>query len=299
VADRQLRTLFSGGCFFEGPRWHEGTWWASDFYRHRVSRYHPDGTEELVVEVEAQPSGLGWLPDGSLVISSMRDQRVLRYADGSLTTLAELGEVCGGFLNDLVVDASGHVFVGDFGFDLMSGSEAATASIKRVDPDGTVTVAADGLQFPNGAVITPDGSTLIVGETLGNRYTAWDLDSDGSLSNRRVWAQLGPEVTGTALGEVMAQLVVAPDGCTLDAEGCIWAADAVGARAVRLAPGGEIVDEVAAPEGMGVFACALGGEDGRTLLLCTAPDFFEEQRSAAREAILVTTEVVVPHAGLP
>lgn len=299
MADRQLRTLASGGMFFEGPRWHEGHWWVSDFYRHRVSRYSTAGTESVVVEVDGQPSGLGWLPDGTLVISSMKDRRVLRYRDGRLSTLADLSGVCGGHLNDLVVDAGGHTFVGDFGFDLMSGADFRPASLERVDPDGTVTVVAEGLRFPNGSVITPDGRTLIVGETLGNRYTAWDLAADGGMSNRRSWGRMGPEVTGSSTEEILGQLVVAPDGCTLDAEGHIWAADAVGFRAVRIAPGGAIVDEVPAPEGLGIFACALGGEDGRTLLLCAAPDFLEHQRLAAAEAQLLATEVEVPHAGLP
>ncbi|MGH9094865.1 MAG: SMP-30/gluconolactonase/LRE family protein [Acidimicrobiales bacterium] len=299
MVNRRLETVFSGGTFFEGPRWHDGTWWASDFYRHRVSRYSPDGTETLVVEVEAQPSGLGWLADGTLVIVSMKDHKVLQFADGVLSTLADLTEYCGGHLNDLVVDEAGHVFVGDFGFDLMAGGDAQTASLKRVDPDGSVSVVAEGLHFPNGSVITADGGTLIVGETLGNRYTAWDLAPDGSLSNRRVWAQLGPEVTGTTTEEVLGQLVIAPDGCALDAEGHIWAADAVGARAVRLAPGGAVVDEVPAPEGLGVFACALGGDDGRTLLLCAAPDFYEHNRAAATEAVLLSATVDIPHAGRP
>jgi sugar lactone lactonase YvrE len=191
------------------------------------------------------------------------------------------------------------VYTGDFGFDLMAGGDAATASLKRVDPDGSVTVVAEGLQFPNGMVITPDGGTLIVGETLGNRYTAFDLAADGSLSNRRVWAQLGPEVTGTTTEEVLGQLAIAPDGCSLDAEGHVWAADAVGGRVVRISPTGEVVDEVRAPEGQGVFACALGGEDGRTLLLCCAPDFYEHNRAPVREASLLTTPVDVPHAGRP
>jgi len=299
VTTRQLRTFRSGGAFFEAPRWHEGNWWVSDFYRHRVHRYLPDGTEELVVEVDGQPSGLGWLPDGSLVVASMKDRRLMRYAGGELSVLADLSEVCGGHLNDLVVDERGHVFVGDFGFDLMGGGPVGSASLKRVDPDGTVTVVAEGLKFPNGSVITPDGSTLIVGETLGNRYTAWDLAADGSISNRRVWAQMGPDVTANTMEEVIGQLKVAPDGCTLDAQGCIWAADATGARAVRVAMGGEVLEEVPAPEGLGVFACALGGQDGRTLLLCCAPDFYEHNRSAAREAVLLVTAVDVPHAGRP
>jgi sugar lactone lactonase YvrE len=296
---RSLTTLFTGGSYFEGPRWHDGSWWVSDFYRQQVSRISPDGVEQVVVRVEQQPSGLDWLPDGSLVIVSMKDHRLLRFADGELSTLADLTEHCGGHLNDLVVDAAGHVFVGDFGFDLMGGGDARTASIKRVDPDGTVTVAAEGLQFPNGMVITEDGGTLIVNETFGNRCTAFDLAADGTLSNRRVWAELGPEITGTTTEQVLGQLVVAPDGCTLDAEGHLWIADGVGGRAARIAPGGEIVDEVRVPEGQGVFAVALGGEDGRTLLLCSAPDFFEHNRAPVREATLRTTTVDVPHAGRP
>src|SRR3954447_18268730 len=296
---RSLTTLFTGGSYFEGPRWHDGTWWVSDFYRQQVSRIHPDGSEEFVVRVEGQPSGMDWLPDGSLVVVSMKDHRLLRFADGELTTVADLTEHCGGHLNDLVVDAAGHVFVGDFGFDLMAGGDASTASLKRVDPDGTVTVVADGLQFPNGMVITPDGGTLIVDETLGNRCTAFDLAPDGGLSNRRVWAELGPAVTGTTTEEVLGQLAIAPDGCTLNADGHLWIADAVGGRVARIAPGGEVVDEVRAPDGQGVFACALGGEDGRTLLLCCAPDFYEHNRAPVREATLLTTTVDVPHAGRP
>jgi len=299
MTSRQLRTVLTGGGFFEGPRWRDGTWWVSDFYRHTVSRVDPGGGETVVVEVEQQPSGLDWLPDGSLVIVSMKDQRVLRFADGALSTLADLAPYCGGHLNDLVVDRAGHVFVGDFGFDLMAGGDAATTTLKRIDPDGTVTVVADELYFPNGAVITADESTLIVGETLGNRYTAFDLADDGTLSNRRVWAQFAPPPTGTTTEQVLGQIVLAPDGCTLDADGHIWAADAVGARVVRVAPGGAIVDEVPAPEGLGVFACALGGQDGRTLLMCCAPDFYEYNRAPVREAELVATEVVVPHAGRP
>ncbi|SNS42384.1 Sugar lactone lactonase YvrE [Geodermatophilus saharensis] len=299
MAERAIRTVLTGGGFFEGPRWHDGTWWVSDFYRRTVSRVTADGDETVQFEVPGQPSGLGWLPDGSLVVVSMRTHELLRWDGSSLTPHADLSEHCGGHLNDLVVDDAGHVFVGDFGFDLMGGGTPTAASIKRVDPDGTVSVAADGLRFPNGSVITPDGGTLLVGESFGNRYTAFDLAPDGSLTNRRVWASLGPEVTGRTTEEALAQLVVAPDGCTLDAEGRVWAADAVGGRVVRVAEGGEILDAVAAPEGLGVFACMLGGEDGRTLLMCAAPDFLEHNRAPAREAVLLATEVDVPHAGRP
>ncbi|MGY1986884.1 SMP-30/gluconolactonase/LRE family protein [Blastococcus sp. SYSU DS0669] len=299
MADRAFRTVLEGGSFFEGPRWHDGQWWASDFYRHTVSRVTPGSPETVVLEVENQPSGLGWLPDGSLLVVSMKDQRLLRVADGQVSTHADLSGVCGGYLNDMVVDGVGRAYVGDFGFDLMGGGAPAAASLKRVDPDGTVTVVAEGLRFPNGSVITPDGGTLIVGETWGNRFSAFDVAADGSLGPRRTWAEFGPEPVGGSIEELMGQVVVAPDGCTLDAEGHVWVADGFGSRVLRVAPGGQVVDEVAAPDGLGTYACALGGEDGRTLLLCCAPDFYEHTRAPAREAVLVSTEVTVPHAGFP
>ncbi len=299
MAPRALTLLFDGGGFFEGPRWRDGRWWVSDFYRHQVSTIAPDGTESVVVEVEHQPSGLGWLPDGSLLISSMRDHRLLRWSGDTVDVHADLSDYCGGHLNDLVVDRHGNAFAGNFGFDLMGGADPAPANLVHVAPDGTVRLAADGLLFPNGSVITPDGTTLIVGETTGNRYSAFDLATDGTLSNRRTWAEFAPPPTATTFGEALGQIVVAPDGCTLDAEGHIWAADALGNRAIRVAPGGAIVDTIPAPDGLGIFACQLGGDDGRTLLLCAAPDFFEHNRAAAREAVLLTTTVEVAHAGLP
>jgi sugar lactone lactonase YvrE len=204
-----------------------------------------------------------------------------------------------GHANDLVVDAHGHVFVGDLAFDLMGGGTPEPTSLKRVEPDGSVHVVAEGMWTPNGMAITPDGGTLLVGETLGNRITAFDLAAEGSLSNRRPFAVFGDPPTGTTVPEVMGQLALAPDGCTLDADGHLWVADGLGGRAVRVAPGGAIVEEIPAPEGMGLFACQLGGDDGRTLLLCCAPDFFEHTRAPVREAVLLATEVEVPHAGLP
>jgi sugar lactone lactonase YvrE len=295
----ELEVLFEGGGFFEGPRWHDGTWWVSDFYRHTVSRIDTGGNEEVVVEVPGQPSGLGWRPDGSLLITSMKDHKLLRFADGELTEVADLTPYVTGHVNDMVVDSHGNAFIGNFGFDLMGRGEPAPADLVRVDPHGLVSVAAPELLFPNGTVITPDGSTLIVGETMGNRYTAFTLSDDGTLTDRREWANFGAVPTATDYDEGQGQITVAPDGCTLDAEGHIWCADALGNRAVRVAPGGQIVDTIAAPEGLGIYACALGGDDGTTLLLCAAPDFFEQNRSVAREAVLLTTEVGSPHAGLP
>jgi sugar lactone lactonase YvrE len=285
MADRSFETLADGGSFFEGPRWRDGRWWVSDFYRHTVSAIDPDGTTEEVMTVEGQPSGLGWLPDGSLLVVSMRDRTVLRRApDGTVGTYADIAPHCGGAANDLVVDAAGNTYVGNFGFDLMSGETPQAANLVHIAPDGTVAVAAGDLMFPNGSVVTPDGSTLVVGETMGGRYTAFTIGAGGALSDRREWAALPG---------------VAPDGCTLDAEGCIWAADALANRLVRVAEGTGVVEEVPAPDGLGVYACMLGGPEGTTLLACVAPDYFEHNRAGAREAKLVTTTVDVPHAGLP
>lgn len=300
MGERSFATLLEGGAFFEGPRWRDGTWWVSDFYRHTVSTVSTDGRERVLLEVEGQPSGLGWMPDGSLLVASMTDRRVLRRTlDGAVTVHADIAEHCTGVLNDLVVDDRGRAYVGDFGFDLMEFDDPVETSVKRIDPDGTVAVVAEGMQFPNGMVIADAGATLIVGETLGNRYTSFHIEEDGSLSGRAVWAALGPEVTFTAAIDTMAQLRVAPDGCTFDAEGHVWAADAIGNRCIRIARGGDIVESITPPGGLGVYACMLGGDDGRTMLLCCAPDYFANNRRDTREAVLMTTRVDVPHGGLP
>jgi sugar lactone lactonase YvrE len=300
MGERELTRLFEGGAFLEGPRWHDGRWWTSDFYRRLVMTVAPGGSAATVMTVEQQPSGLGWMPDGSLLVVSMKDHRVLRRSPaGEVTVHADLAAHCKGHLNDMVVDSQGRAYVGEFGFDLMGFADPAPAKLMRVDPDGSVVVLADDMLFPNGAVITPEGDTLIVGETAAARYTAFTLAADGSLSDRRVWAQVAPAPELGPLEQTLPQLGFGPDGCALDADGCIWAADAVGARCARVAQGGEIVDEIKAPEGLGIFACMLGGEDGRTLLLCAAPDFLEANRAQAREAALLTTVVDAPHAGLP
>ncbi len=290
---RELRTLVEGGAYFEGPRWHDGRWWVSDFYRYGVFTVDDaDGTEEQVVEVEAQPSGLGWLPDGSLLIVSMRDHQLLRFADGELSTHADLTEFCGGHLNDMVVSAEGRTYVGNFGFDLMAGEDGVTTNVVRVEPDGSAQIAADGLMFPNGSVI--DDDTLLVAETLAGRISAFTIGADGTLSEPRLWGQVGAHVDPGPLAEMLPGATFAPDGITLDAEGHVWAADGLGGPPSRFAPGGEKVDEILLPEGLGAFAVMLGGEDGKTLLICSAPDFAEENRKAAREAVLFTTTVDVP-----
>ena len=136
MADRQLHTLLEGGAFFESPRWHDGRWWVSDFYRHLVMTVDTDGGTEEILSVEGQPSGLGWMPDGSLLVISMRDHRILRWSGDGVTVHADVSEHCGGHLNDMVVDARGRAYAGNFGFDLMAFGDPATAKLVRVDPDG-------------------------------------------------------------------------------------------------------------------------------------------------------------------
>ena len=280
------RTLVDGGTFFEGPRWHDGRWWVSDFYRHLVLSFAEDGSdlrEELTVD--GQPSGLGWLPDGSLVVVSMLDRRLLRRSpDGEVSELASFGEHCAGPANDMVVDGAGRAYIGNFGFDLENNERARRANLVRVDPDGSVSVAADGMEFPNGSVVTPDGSTLIVGETTGSRYTAFTIGADGSLTDRRVWAELPG---------------IGPDGCCVDADGHIWCADAFGRGCVLVEEGGRVLGEVPPPEGHVVYACMLGGSDGRTLLQCCAPSYLAHERQHATDAVLVAVDVEVPRAGWP
>jgi sugar lactone lactonase YvrE len=281
--------------FLEGPRWHDGRIWVSDFYTHQVvSADEHGGDLRVEAQVPAQPSGLGWLPDGRLLIVSMRDHRLLRREpDSALSVHADVSSHAGGLLNDMVVDSRGRTWVGNFGFDLMAGAPIAPAPLVRVDPDGSSTVASEPLHFPNGAVIT--GNTMIVNETFGHRISAFEIDADGGLSERRDWASFGPVPATTDVGEALGQLSVAPDGMCLDAEGAVWIADALGNRALRVREGGEVLQEISTGD-TGVYALALGGADGRTLYLCTAPGFAEHERRHSREAKLLAARVDVPGA---
>ena len=230
---RQPKVVLDKLSFLEGPRFRDGRLWMSDFYTHRGLSCRPDGTDlREEATVPEQPSGLGWLPDGRLLVVSMRNQQVLRREpDGTLVTHADLAGVARGMCNDMVVDAAGRAYVGCFGFDLMTGAPVAPAPLIRVDPDGAVTVAAEDLLFPNGSVII--GDVLVVAETFGNRISAFDVAADGSLGPRRDWARFG-DVPSTDVGEALGSIALAPDGICADAEGAVWAADALSNRAVRV-----------------------------------------------------------------
>jgi sugar lactone lactonase YvrE len=295
---RELRVVAEGFSYLECPRWHDGQLWISDFYTHGVFTVDDDGRTETVLEVPGQPSGLGWLPDGRLLVVSMRDRRVLRREhSGELVVHADLSELATGHLNDMIVDRSGRAYVGNFGFDLMAGESIRGTALLRVDPDGSTAVAAEDLVFPNGSVLLPDG-TLVVAETFARRLSAFRIDDDGGLTGRRTWASLGPEETGPDIGDFLDAGPGAPDGMCGDEEGAVWVADSVGHRVLRVRDGGQVLEEISTGD-MGVFACMLGGQERRTLYLCVAPSFAEHERRATREAQLLACEVDVPGAGLP
>jgi len=270
--------------FGEGPRWHDGALWYSDFHQRAIHRVSADGHRTAVhTDLGDRPSGLGWLPDGSLLVVFMTTRRLMRDAgDGGLVEHADLSAVAGWHCNDMVVAANGDAYVGNFGFDLEARAAYAPADLALVRPDGSVTVAAEALRFPNGSVITPDGSTLIVGQSFGGDFVAFTIQDDGTLAGRRTWA----EIPGTA-----------PDGCTLDAAGAIWFSDALGAEVVRVEEGGRVTDRLPTP--MPTFACMLGGHDGRTLYALCAPGSHPDECAGKEAGAIFATRVAEPHAGRP
>jgi len=287
-----LRVLAGGLHFAEAPRWHDGELWFSDFYDYAVKSVDLDGRLRVRVSMTDRPSGLGWLPDGRLLIVSMTQRSLMRLDGKQLQLHADLAGIATFHCNDMVVDSLGRAYVGNFGFDLDTAeidgtldkvlAEHRGATLARVDPDGSVHAVANGLMFPNGTVITPDGSTLIVAESFGRRLTAFDIAADGSLSNQRVWADLGRRV---------------PDGICLDADGAIWVANPITPECFRVAEGGEILDVIETDNRC--FACMLGGPDMRTLFMLTSQYSLAVEASIRRTAAVVITEVAVPGAGLP
>jgi sugar lactone lactonase YvrE len=293
-----FKTLIGGLSFAECPRWRDGRLYVSDFYTHRVLAVSPDGAAEPVAHVPQQPAGLGFLPDGRLLIVSMRDRRVLRREpDGTLAVHADLSELAPCHLNDMLVDCDGRAWAGNFGFDLMSGAPARSTVLIGVEPDGAARVAADGLGFPNGIVLAPDHGTLIVAESTMNRLSAFSL-SAGVLGERRTWAAFSDPPESSDAGVILGRLDVIPDGICLDAEGAVWVSDPIHARLLPVVEGGRILNELIVPDLL-PFACMLGGEDGRTLCVCAAPTFHEAELAASRNAAVLMTRVRAPHAGLP
>jgi len=290
---KATRVLTEGIYFGEGPRWHEGRLWFSDFYAYAVKSVSLAGDLRTEFEIEDRPSGLGWMPDGSLLVVSMMKRQVLRRSTaGKISRHADLSHIATFHCNDMVVDSMGRAYVGNFGFDLDAEMEErgiesvlqdhATAKLTCVLPDGTIRIAASDMHFPNGSVVTPDGKTLIVGETLSATLTAFDIQADGALSNRRVWASTGTRV---------------PDGIALDANGNIWIANPVAPECALIAPGGAVLEVVDTQDPC--YACMLGGDDGRTLFMLTAQSSIAHRAAAEPKGRLLITTVETPHAGRP
>ena len=280
--DATPQVLLAGLTFPEGPRWREGKLWFSDFYTHRVITVDPMGASATVAEVPERPSGLGWTKDGRLLVVSMLDRRVLRQGPGGLELYADLARLATGPCNDMVVDAAGRAYVGNFGFDRHNNEAPRTTCIARIDPDGKVVRAAEELFFPNGMAITPDGRSFIVAETYANRLTTFAVGADGSLQKRRLFAELKD---------------CFPDGICLDAEGAVWVADARGHQVIRVFDGGRI-ERTVSTGAQGAFACMLGGADRRTLFICTSSASGPAQ-ATKRDGRIETVRVDVPGAGLP
>ncbi len=279
----QTAIVATGLAFAEAPRWHDGALWWSDMHADQVSRL-AGGRVEQICQVAGNPSGLGWLPDGRLLVVSMRDKQVLRQeSDGSLVTHADLSGLVPRRLNDMTVDRHGRAYVGNFGFELDGVEPTAPTVLVRVDPDGTARIVAHSLLFPNGTVITEDGRTLIIAETFGGRLSAFDIDQNGDLSNHRIWAQL-PQ------GD-------APDGICLDAQGAVWIASPTSNACVRVRQGGEVTHRIATEQG--AFACMLGGLDRRILYVCTAGSHDPQRQRQERDGRIEAFHVDVPGAGLP
>jgi sugar lactone lactonase YvrE len=277
-----FRVLLRDLSFPEGPRWHQGALWFSDFYTQLVQSVDLQGRVTRRASVPQRPSGLGFRPDGTPLVVSMLDNQVFAIHSGALEAVANLRHHAGGPCNDMVVDARGRAYVGNFGYDKNNGETPRRTRLIRIDPDGTVTPVGSDLTFPNGMAITPDGRRLIVGETFAHRLSMFDIAEDGSLANHRVFA----EIDGCN-----------PDGIALDAEGAVWVSDPAGCRLVRVFEGGRIACEI--PLGpRGAYACALGGADRKLLFVLTntgSGPAMAEKRDGRIESI----EVEVPGAGIP
>jgi len=276
--------IADGFAFIEGVRWHQGSLWFSDMHGHGVHRIDASGTVEEICRIDNRPSGLGWLPNGDMLIVSMTDRQLLRRkADGVISVHADLSGMVTKRANDMVVDRQGRAWVGNFGFHTDEDEGIAPTNLVRVDPDGSFHQVADQMIFPNGTVMTPDGKTLIVAETYAARLTAFDVGDDGSLSNRRIWAQF---LDGSV-----------PDGIALDAEGAIWVASPTNARCFRVQEGGEVLDVIETGKQQ-PFTCALGGPDRKTLYIALADSADRDECRDRMSGKIIAKNVPVAGAGM-
>lgn len=279
------RLLIDGLMYPECPRWHDGRLWISDQHAGRVYSLTEAGEVLDSFSVSGGASGLGWLPNGDLLVVSMAERRLLRRnSDGLLEPYAELAGVHPGESNDMVVDAQGNAFVGNIGFDFNAGEAMRTTNLALVRPDGSVSVAAQNLLTPNGSVISADGATLILAESWRHCLTAFRIGPDRQLSERRTWASLEERHV--------------PDGICLDDQGCIWLASPFAHQVIRVAEGGA-VREVLEIEDGNPYACMLGGSDGRTLFVCIAPDHDPEVTKQQQRGRVEAWQAPAGRAGWP
>jgi len=249
----RAETLIDGLAFPEGPRWHDNFFWFTDQHAARVYRSDIDGTLEIITATDDLPGGLGWLPDGSLLVVYMTQRKVMRWDGKKLSEYADLSGMASFHCNDMLVDAYGRVYVGNFGFDLHGGARQSKAEIIMIDVDRSLQLFSDEVVFPNGCVLTPDSNTLVVAETFAHRLTAFKLGDNGMSVSCHVWAELGD---------------MTPDGICIDARGHIWVASPGTNEVILLQKGG---DKIARCETVGTpYACMLGGEDSQTLYVCTS-----------------------------
>ena len=298
MTEYECHTLATGFAFLEGPRWHDGFLYFSDFNTHRVHRMEPGGPVETVCEVAHRPSGLGFTPEGDLLVVSMLDHRLLRWRGGRLEVVADLAAYQGGPANDLLVDARGRAYVGNFGADTEEGESERVTSLVRVDPDRTVHVVAEDLEFPNGMAVTGDGRSFVVAESLACRVSVFDLSDDGTLSNRQLWAEFQPRPKGFTFSDTHDGEHVVPDGVCLDVEDGLWVADAGGHQVLRVLRGGAITDRIDLGDST-AYACMLGGPDGRSLYLCVGAPFgtYDRETDFRGELWVARVEVPGPVAG--
>jgi len=279
--------LLDGLVFPECPRWHHGRLWLSDMGAHKVLTVDAKGRSEVIASVQ-RPAGLGFLADGRLLMVSEADPFLRRLDPDGLHTVADLGSLGSVVLNDMVVDKEGRAYIGDDVFDMAAGTPPSPGRIILVTPEGDARVVGEGLSFPNGMVITPDGRRLIVAETIGRCLTSFDVAPDGSLTGRRLFADLG----------VIGASGVLPDGICLDAEGAVWVASLATSEFVHVLEGGAITQRIPVP-GKWAVACMLGDEDRRTLFLCTARTTPKDLAQGKSAGWIETIRVDVPGAGLP
>jgi sugar lactone lactonase YvrE len=277
MKEHQARLFADDFVFLEAPRWRRDRLWVSDVFDLKLYTLGLDGSRTFVCDMPHRPAGIDFLPDGTPVVVSMRDRKLMKIVNGTPVLHADLSSFATGDVNDLVADLNGRIYVGNFGYDFHGGAPKALADMHLVEPDGSVRVAADGLEFPNGAVLMDEGHTLVVAETWACRLTAFERTHDGTLVRRRLFADLGNRQ---------------PDGICVDSQGGIWAACFNTGEVVRVLDGGAITDRVACARH--AVACHLGGDDGRTLFCTGYTGTFEDMEAKKRLAAVFAVDVQIP-----